>query len=243
MRVPVPGGAIAVEERGSGIPIVFVHGGTGTGEVDWAAVAKPLSEHHRTVVMDMRGHGSSHDHEGPFGIVRFGLDALHVMDALGIPRAVLVGFSVGGNALLTTVARDHRRALALVTVGSQMRGDAAAAEQIVVGSWPPYLTGLEHEVGTGPEYWRELRNKLARDWVDNLVLTKERLATIRCPALICQGTRDPLVTVDEAREIAEAIPDGEVAIFEGAGHPVQLDQAEALVETIEEFLRRRSARR
>jgi 3-oxoadipate enol-lactonase len=243
MRVAVPGGAIAVEERGSGVPIVFVHGGTGTGEVDWAAVASRFARHHRTVVMDMRGHGSSHDHGGPFGIVRFGLDALHVLDALGIPRAVLVGFSVGGNALLTLAARDHRRALALVTVGSQMRGDAAAAEHIVVGPWPSYLTELEHEVGTGPEYWRELRNKLAGDWVENLVLTRERLATIRCPALICQGTDDPLVTVAEAQEIAEAIPGGEVAVFEGAGHAVQLDQPDALAETIEDFVRRRPSRR
>src|SRR3990172_4201972 len=118
VTIPVPGGRIAVRERGSGVPLVFLHGGTGTGEHDWGAVADVLASRYRTVVIDLRGHGLSADDERALGIVRFGLDVLHVLRALGLPRAVLVGFSVGGNTLLKLLARDPRPALALVTIGA-----------------------------------------------------------------------------------------------------------------------------
>ena len=69
-------------------------------------------------------------HEGEdFGVVRFGLDTLHVLRALGLERAVLVGFSVGGNTLLALLARDPRPALALVTIGASARGDPARVER------------------------------------------------------------------------------------------------------------------
>jgi 3-oxoadipate enol-lactonase len=238
LSIPVPGGTIAVRERGSGVPVVFLHGGTGTGAFDWDEIAGRLAPRYRTVVLDLRGHGRS-SHEGEeFGVVRFGLDTLHVLRALGLGRAVLVGFSVGGNTLLGLLARDPRPALALVTIGASARGDPERVQEIMAGPWPDYLIELEHQVGSGPEYWRELRGMLAHDWARNVTLSDEDLRRITCPTLVCHGDRDRIQPLDYAEHLAARLPDAELFVAEGAGHAVQLEQPDLFVEALEGFLRR-----
>ena len=137
LEVPVPGGRIAVTERGSGVPILFLHGGTGTGELDWGAAADHLSRRgYRTIVPDLRGHGVSLNQEPELGVVRFGLDSTHVLRALGVPRAVHVGFSVGGIAsqlrgmvegIVPTKLRDGDREHDIrVRLAPEFRNDPAA---------------------------------------------------------------------------------------------------------------------
>ncbi len=238
LSVPVPGGKIAVHERGSGVPIVFLHGGTGTGAFDWGAVAERLAPSYRTVVLDLRGHGRSSDESGALGVVRFGVDTLHVLRALGIPRAVLVGFSVGGNTLLTLLARDARPALGLVTIGASARGDASRVKEIMAGPWPDYLIELEHAVGSGPEYWRELRGLLAHDWARNVTLADEDVRRVTCPTLVCHGDNDRIQSLDYAHHLAATLPDAELYVVPESGHAVQLDQPELFVGALERFLAR-----
>jgi pimeloyl-ACP methyl ester carboxylesterase len=238
LSVPVPGGRIAVRERGRGVPIVFLHGGTGTGEFDWGEIAGRLAPRYRTVVVDLRGHGRSYHGGDDFGIVRFGLDTLHVLRALGLERAVLVGFSVGGNTLLGLVARNPRRALALVTIGASARGEPARVAEIMAGPWPSYLTELDHVVGTGPEYWRELRTLLAHDWARNVSFSDADLGRITCPVLVCHGDNDRIQQLGYAEHLAARLPHAELFVAKGAGHAVQLEQPDVFVERLDEFLAR-----
>lgn len=237
-EVPVPGGRIAVTERGSGVPMLFVHGGTGTGEFDWGAVAERFARRHRTLVLDLRGHGLSPDEHDAIGVVRFGLDVLHVLRGLGVPRAVLVGFSVGGNTLLKLLSRDPRPALALCTIGASARGDASKIDRIMSGPWPDYLIELEHAVGHGPDYWKELRAALAKDWAHNLALSDELVRRVTCPTLVCHGDDDRIQTIEYAHHLVETLPDAELFVAPGSGHAVQLDQPDLFVERLEEFLAR-----
>jgi pimeloyl-ACP methyl ester carboxylesterase len=239
LEVPVPGGRIAVTERGSGVPILFLHGGTGTGELDWGAAADHLSRRgYRTIVPDLRGHGVSLNQEPELGVVRFGLDSTHVLRALGVPRAVHVGFSVGGNTFLALLARDVRPALALVTIGASARGDPSRVERIMTGGWPAYLTELEHEVADRPEYWKHLRAQLARDWATNVDLSPDAGARITCPTLVCHGTADRVQPVEYAHHLVAQLPDAELWLAEGAGHAVQLDRPDEFLEQLEAFLAR-----
>ena len=238
LSVAVPGGRIAVHERGTGVPVVFLHGGTGTGAFDWGDIAERLAPRYRTVVLDLRGHGRSSHAGEEFGVVRFGLDTLHVLRALGLERAVLVGFSVGGNTLLALLARDPRPALALVTIGASAKGDPARVQEIMTGPWPDYLKELEHAVASGPEYWRELRGLLAHDWARNVVLADEDLRRITCPVLVCHGDRDRIQPLGYAEHLAAGLPDAELFVAQGAGHAVQLDEPDLFAETLERFLAR-----
>ena len=239
LEVAVPGGRVAFVERGAGVPVLFLHGGTGTGEFDWGAVADHLSRRgYRTIVPDLRGHGVSRNDEPELGVVRFGLDSAHVLRAAGVPRAVHVGFSVGGNTFLALLARDVRPALALVTIGASAKGDPSKVERIMTGPWPDYLTELEHAVADRPEYWKHLRAQLARDWATNVDLSPGAGARITCPVLVCHGTDDRVQPFDYAHHLVAQLPDAELWLAEGAGHAVQLDQPAEFVARLEEFLAR-----
>jgi pimeloyl-[acyl-carrier protein] methyl ester esterase len=236
--IPVPGSRVACHEHGSGLPLVFVHGGTGTAAHDWAPVVERLQGRYRSVLVDLRGHGRSAGAVEEVGITRFGLDLTHVLRALGIGRAVLVGFSAGGNTVLHLLARDPRWALAIVTVGASARGDAGRVAEIMAGPWPAALRDLPHAAGGGRDYWRELRAALARDWAANLALDDAGLAGITCPALVCHGREDLFQPLEYAEHLAAGLPRGELALLDGAGHAAHLARPDEFAALLERFLSR-----
>ncbi len=241
--VPVPGARLWVEEHGSGLPLVFLHGGTGTAAYDWGPVLPALQSRYRVVTMDMRGHGSSYDPDVELGIDRFGLDLVHVMRALGIPRAVLVGFSVGANSLLKLVPQRPDLALGLITIGASVAGDASRVPQLLAGPWPAELINLEHRVGDGPDYWQRLRTALAHDWANNLALTDDLLRRITCPTLVCHGDRDRVAALSEALQIHRAIAGSQLFVAPGSGHQVQMEQPAMFVQAVDSFVARLQRRR
>jgi len=243
LLIRAPGARIWVEEAGSGVPLIFVHGGTGTAEHDWGAVIPQLRNQYRVVTMDMRGHGRSYDPDIELGIDRFGLDLVHVMRALGLPRAVLVGFSVGANTLLKLVSTRPDLALGLVTIGASVAGDASRVPEILAGPWPPDLIGLHHDVGEGPDYWQRLRTALAHDWANNVLLTDERLRRIICPTLICHGDRDRVAMLDEALHLHRTVAESQLFVAPGSGHQVQLEKPQMFVDAVNAFVSRIEAKR
>jgi 3-oxoadipate enol-lactonase len=236
--VPVPASRAAYRERGAGSAVVFVHGGTGTAEHDWSAIAARLEDRFRTVLVDLRGHGESPDPTREVGITRSGLDLTHVLRALGLPRAVLVGFSYGGNTLLHLLGRDPRWAHALVTVGASAEGDAGRVEEIMTGRWPSALRNLTHAASDDPGYWQELRAALAHDWAENLALDDAALARIACPTLVVHGGADVFQPLAYADRLAAGLPSAQLAVIADAGHAAQLDAPDEFLALFEAFLGR-----
>jgi pimeloyl-ACP methyl ester carboxylesterase len=234
--VPVPASRAAYRERGAGPAVVFVHGGTGTAEHDWGALAARLDDRFRTVLVDLRGHGGSPDPTREVGITRSGLDLTHVLRALGLPRAVLVGFSYGGNTLLHLLGRDSRWARALVTVGASAEGDPGRVEEIMTGRWPSALRNLRHAASDDPGYWQELRAALAHDWAENLALDDAALARIECPTLVVHGRADVFQPLAYADRLAAGLPNAQLAVIADAGHAVQLDAPDEFLALLEAFL-------
>jgi pimeloyl-ACP methyl ester carboxylesterase len=76
------------------LPIVFVHG-FACAHRDWDAQVARFSSRHRTVAVDLRGHGASPGAPDECSIERYGADVAEVMRALALPPAVIVGHSMG----------------------------------------------------------------------------------------------------------------------------------------------------
>ena len=99
--VPVEGGVLRVGEWGPGDPaeveatVVAVHGITAS-HLAWAVVAEALGERVRLVAPDLRGRGRSAGLPGPYGMASHSADLEAMAEALDLPRAVLVGHSMGG---------------------------------------------------------------------------------------------------------------------------------------------------
>jgi pimeloyl-ACP methyl ester carboxylesterase len=71
----------------------------------------------------------------------------------------------------------------------------------------------------------------------------DRLHRIAVPTLVLHGTDDRLVSVDNARRLAEAIPGAELRLLEGAGHVYHSERAEEADAAVLDFLDRVEARR
>jgi pimeloyl-ACP methyl ester carboxylesterase len=82
-------------------PIVFVHG-FACAHSDWDAQVAHFSPHHRTVAVDLRGHGASPGTADECSIERYGADVAEVIRALTLPPAVLVGHSMGCRVVIET---------------------------------------------------------------------------------------------------------------------------------------------
>jgi pimeloyl-ACP methyl ester carboxylesterase len=238
LSVSVPGARLAVWEHGAGVPVLFVHGGTGTAAHDWGHLFGRVAQQARAVAWDLRGHGTSLDAALHLGVARFGLDVAHVMQALGIPKAVLVGFSVGANSVLHLAARRPWLVHAIVAIGASAKGDPSRVQQIMSGPWPSELRNLEHTAADNdPAHWERLRGALAHDWADHVDFLSTGLGAVTMPTTIVHGANDPIVLPEQADQLASALPHARLAMIPNAGHQVHREEPEAFMEILQDVLR------
>src|SRR5680860_751949 len=80
---------------GRGAPLVLIHG-VGANLGSWDTVCAELEGSFKIIRPDLRGHGKSARIKGSYSVEKFAADIIAVMDAAGVGRAHLVGFSLGG---------------------------------------------------------------------------------------------------------------------------------------------------
>jgi pimeloyl-ACP methyl ester carboxylesterase len=159
--------------------------------------------------------------------------AAHLLRDIDGPLA-LVGASMGGYCALAIARRAPERVVGMMLVGSRADADSfdrrrARQEMIAelgAGRRPDLAdedADLEH-LAVAQEAMR-----------DRLDLTGV-VASFGGPLLVCVGDEDELVSVDDARELAEKALDGSLEVFTGAGHFVAVDQPERFNEVLLDFL-------
>lgn len=105
LNVGVNGANLHVARRGTGSPLLLLHGWPEFW-LTWEPVMERLSARHTLIAPDLRGFGDSDKPAGPFGAADQAADMAALLDALGIERAGLVGHDVGG-AVIQALARAH----------------------------------------------------------------------------------------------------------------------------------------
>lgn len=106
-------------ERGSGAPVVLIHGFSVNSEMNWGAVIPRLSPEFRVIALDLRGHGKSEKPQGPdaYGLAMV-QDVENLLDHLGVERAHIVGYSMGGAIALKFLTMHPDRVRSAVLGGS-----------------------------------------------------------------------------------------------------------------------------
>lgn len=264
-RLLVNGVHLNVETAGTGAPVVLLHGFTG-GAATWARGIAELSKRFLTVTVDLLGHGRS---DAPADAHRYGIeqstrDLLAVFDALGIARAAVIGYSMGGRlALFLTAAAARVSALILESTSPGLREeaarraraaqDAALAEAVerdgvaaFVDRWEqlPLFTSQGRLPDTVRASLRAQRLQHAPIGLANSLRgmgqgvqppMHDRLPLLRVPTLLLAGALDPDYCA-LAREMSRVIPGARAVIVPDAGHAVHLEQPEAFYRIVLEFL-------
>jgi non-heme chloroperoxidase len=108
--VPVEGGSLYYEQRGSGPPLVFVHGGW-QDSVSWTPQVEYFADEYRVVSYDLRGHGRTGATEASrYSLDLFVDDLEALLAALDIEQPILVGMSVGGMIIRAFLGRHPENA-------------------------------------------------------------------------------------------------------------------------------------
>lgn len=166
--VAVPGGPLRVRRWGAVGPAVLALHGITANHRCWEPTVRQL-DGVRLIAPDLRGRGRSAELPGPFGMARHADDAVAVLDALGIDRAVVAGHSMGGFvALVLAYSRPDRVGrLVLVDGGPplpQPKGavDPDAALEELIGPAATRLTTTFPSRAAHLDFWRA--HPALRDW-------------------------------------------------------------------------------
>ncbi|WP_225862125.1 alpha/beta fold hydrolase [Ideonella benzenivorans] len=172
-------------ELGSGPPVLMLHGGGpgASGLSNYARNVEALAQHFRVLVPDMPGYGrSSKDIQAadPFGDIASSMSAL--LDVLDIPRAHVVGNSLGGAVALRLALEQPERVDRLVLMGP---GGIGMAEG---NPTPGLLRLLTYYAGEGPTY-EKLSSFIQQDLVYDASsisedMLRERFASSVDPAVV-----------------------------------------------------------
>ncbi|HVF08004.1 MAG TPA: alpha/beta fold hydrolase [Actinomycetota bacterium] len=244
------------EWGGTGAPVVFY-----TGFLDPIAVAQAsgialgLRDEFRLIFADHRGHGNSdkpRDHEA-YALPLRVADHIAVLDALGIERAHVIGFSWGARLGFAIGELAHDRVRSLVLCGNQpyewdlstpiARAVAAGMEASTVEGMEGLIEGFESGLGvrfSEPARTLELANDpnaIYAAWrsVAAEGSISEDLTRWRVPCLIYAGSDDEMH--DAARRAAEEIPNATFLSLPGHTHLSAEEEVGAILDPIRELLR------
>ena len=117
------------EDRGSGQPLLLLHGGMGIG-ADWRHVFPEDPAGYRVIVPDLRGHGRSTNPAGTFTFRQCAEDVLALLDHLGIARTNAIGMSMGAKTLLHVVTSRPDSVDAMVLVSATPRFPPSLATRL-----------------------------------------------------------------------------------------------------------------
>lgn len=196
----VNGLSLYYSEHGSGEPLILLHGGYGTGGM-FGANLTALAAHRRVIAVDLQGHGRTADIGRPLRFESMGDDIGALIGHLGLARADLMGYSLGGGAALRCAIQHPGAVRRLVLVSTPCKRDGwypeIAAEMARMSAelaepmkqMPMYevYARVAPRVDDWPVLVGKMGELLARDydWT-------EGIASITAPALLVFGDADSI---------------------------------------------------
>jgi pimeloyl-ACP methyl ester carboxylesterase len=214
------------ERHGRGRPLVLLHGGLMTIDLTFGPVLPTLAEHHEVIGIELQGHGHTGDIDRPMRLDSLADDVAALLGHLGVDRADVFGFSLGGMVALTLALRRPERVGRLVLASVDPRPNHDQFEQ-------PDDPDTARRMPTEADF-QAMRDAFARTAPDpdafDAVAEKtsamvhscpgwsdDQLRSIDVPTLVLVGDTD-FVPLPNAVAMFELLPKGELAVLPGTTH-------------------------
>ena len=266
LDLPGRGSAVVRDVPGpAGAPVLMLlHGLGATARLNWGRCFRPLSQHFRVLSLDHRGHGRGL-RTRRFQLEECAEDAAAAAEALGVPRFIAVGYSMGGPIAALTWRHHPERVCGLVLcatarhfvarrVAQAARATlplAAAAARLVPSivhqqMFHRMLLRVEH-----PEMRDRIRDELLGHEPASVIQAAEAvtrfsshdwIGKVDVPTAVVVTTLDELVPAVRQRKLAGSIPGA--AVFEVQGDHdacVRLPEFAATLVTACRWVAERSA--
>ena len=252
VRIPTDGAEIAVHVSGpaEAAPLVVLHGALGSTALETDRLVRFWERRFRVHAVDLRGHGASLEpgerEDAPRGAAPtwedYTGDVVAVVEALGLEKIRLFGFSMGGGVALAVAARLGKRVERLAVHGVNVRWNWAEVEAMVgpmerVEAENPFWARRLAETH-GAERWRGLVADLAAFTraLPGQHMSDLHLNAITASTLVSAGDADRFFDVRHAVDLYRAIPEARLWILPGLDHPIQGVDAEAFAQAVGAYL-------
>ena len=264
-RLQVGNLGVAVTDAGDGPPVLLLHG-LACGKRMWFHQIRALRNRFRVIAYDLRGHGQT---DAPqlatdYSAAHLARDLVSLLDALEIPRAAIVGFSLGGGPALALAASRPERVSRLVLADVGAGADDPVKIEGMTRRWGTLIgQGAIDELVCDmlrSELFKVYARRNARRRehmaaliratpIDGLrftlseVVAKRKslfrltgvLSSVRAPTLVMVGEHD-YVCSKASRLMAQAIPGAALKIIKASGHMSPLEQPAAFSAALMDFL-------
>ena len=254
-----------VDDRGSGRPVVLVHGWSAHSGV-WGPLADDLRAGCRVLRVDLRGHGRSRALPGPWDYPALAADLADLLHTRGLERPLLIGWSMGVAVVLTLLARHGCTPAGLVCISGNpcqvSRPDyphgvpattITRLQRLLSRSFEAGLQAftsllLEPHETVLPEaaaLLQQLRDPnltpapdAARETLACLATADLRTAAagLAVPTLIIHGTADRVCPCAAAHWLHDAIPGSRLLSIEGCGHVPFVTNRDRVGRALEDFI-------
>ncbi|MDX1707183.1 MAG: alpha/beta hydrolase [Desulfobacterales bacterium] len=246
---------------GRGQPLVMIRG-VGSNVDHWYDQVPALSRKFQLLVFDNRGIARSSDPGGPFSIRDMAADTIALMDAVGIKKAHVLGYSMGGMVAQEMAVNYPQKIAGLILVatdcGISLRIRAQPevtrlfSEMIRLGTEEAKLAAarclfanqtfennpqvIQHYADVSQRF-PATQKMLAKQWA---AVTQhdacDRLQGISSPTLAITGSEDVLIPPQNAAVLAERIPHAQMISIDGGGHLFLIEQPRQFNQAIIKFL-------
>jgi len=125
---PVNGLKMYYEVHGSGEPVVLLHGAFMTITNNWTGWIDELAKTRKVIAVEMQGHGRTADIERDISGENLADDVAALLDHLKIPKADLIGYSMGGGVAMHCAIRHPDKVRKVVVISSYLRRDGVVKE-------------------------------------------------------------------------------------------------------------------
>ncbi len=241
-------------DEGWGEPVVLLHGLAVNSDLNWrlTGMLAYLRRHFRVITLDLRGHGLS---DRPRDPAAYGQELAHdvcrLLDHLGLPRAHIVGYSLGGFIALKAAAchSDRLCSLILLAAGWERPDDQAlfrgldrCADDLCAGRGIRALAVERFQPGRFHRalLWCYTRLMTDRQALGALVRSLRRLTVsegtlreLKVPVCVIAGEADYLRPA--AERLRDRLPGVEFYLYPGAGH-ISLAWRRSMWQRVERFL-------
>jgi len=242
---------------GSGPPVVCLHGGGG-GAVTWYPSISALAEHFHVIAPDIVGYGESDKPDAAYDRPYFASWLRDFFLALEIPKALVVGLSLGGAICLQFSLENPEMVEKLVLVDSCALGartpfgvlfgffwtysfPSLAADRYmsrylvakpdnVDPNYGPYHLQVVKKPGGRKVFWQGMGAAVG-------AMPEEELRQIEHQTLIIWGEQDNFLSIASGEAAAQIMPNAELHRIQDAGHIPFLDQPEVFNDIVLQFLR------
>jgi len=239
---------VPAEDASDRIPVVLIHGSPGSSEV-LEKLMQQLRGPRRLIAPDLPGFGSSSSDLPDFSFRAHAAYVWELLDRLGVRRAHLVGFSMGGGVVLNMArtAPDRVASLTMLSAINVQEMELLGDYHLNHAVHGVQLVGLWLLKSGVPRFGELNRADMGVAYARNFYDSDQRplrgiLQSYRGPMLILHGRNDPLVPLEAAIEANRLVPQSELDILPG-NHFMVFQDPRPLLPFLTDFLNRVEAGR